>query len=379
MILSICIPTYNRCDFLKVMVNSLTSQLKENSSLSGMMEIIISDNCSDDGTEQYLQDLLNDNPNLNIKVIRNERNIGVVRNILKALENASGDFWYFIGDDDLIPSGALVKVIAELKSHPEIPVFIFKHKFYKNISGSEEISIYESAKRYAYFMGNAATVCSTKLSKLNAEKYYNEIVTTCWPQTHLYFLSMYSAGIIKPVKISDVEIFETQPRTNNNITNAFYHFDAQFHAFFRLVYMISEQVGDKKLINIFLKGIPFIHGIGFLTFIFNIMVKYNIYDYENEKEDYRLALNEAGKTLDTEHKKYLRPFKLAERLPVSFFKITHLYYRVIYESLRCIKNAEYSKILQTYKNEKLSITQAKELKRQKMKFKYAHSIRRGEW
>ena len=47
-LLSICIPTYNRCSYLKKTLESIVSQ--KIFETTDLVEIVISDNCSSDGT-----------------------------------------------------------------------------------------------------------------------------------------------------------------------------------------------------------------------------------------------------------------------------------------------------------------------------------------
>ena len=88
LLVSICIPTYNRVDALKRCVDSII-QNKYYSPES--IEIVISDNCSTDGTQEYVQGVVA-NRNCNILYNRNENNIGGDLNFIKVLSIAHGDF-----------------------------------------------------------------------------------------------------------------------------------------------------------------------------------------------------------------------------------------------------------------------------------------------
>ena len=87
LLVSICIPTYNRVDALKRCVDSII-QNKYYSPES--IEIVISDNCSTDGTQEYVQGVVA-NRNCNILYNRNENNIGGDLNFIKVLSIAHGD------------------------------------------------------------------------------------------------------------------------------------------------------------------------------------------------------------------------------------------------------------------------------------------------
>ena len=85
-LLSICIPTFNRCKLLDRLIKSITEQESFNNSI----EIIISDNCSTDNTKRIVSKyLLSYN---NIRYYRNDENIGMEKNIAKVLSLGNGKF-----------------------------------------------------------------------------------------------------------------------------------------------------------------------------------------------------------------------------------------------------------------------------------------------
>ncbi|MFW6323881.1 MAG: glycosyltransferase family 2 protein [Desulfovibrionales bacterium] len=92
-LVTVAIPTYNRGDgYLSTAVCSATSQTY------GNIEIIISDNCSDDDTESVVRGFKDER----ILYIRHERNIGPNSNFNFCLKQARGDYFLLLHDDDLI-------------------------------------------------------------------------------------------------------------------------------------------------------------------------------------------------------------------------------------------------------------------------------------
>ena len=92
-LVSLAIPTYNRADnYLKEAVSSALSQTYKN------MEIIVSDNCSTDSTELFFKNI--SDPRL--KYFRQNRNIGAINNFNYCLNQAKGDYFLLLQDDDLI-------------------------------------------------------------------------------------------------------------------------------------------------------------------------------------------------------------------------------------------------------------------------------------
>lgn len=110
--LSICIPTYKRLEYLKNTVESITCQ--DEFLHTGEVELVISDNGSDDGTDAYLQELSEKYPD---KVIINnsDKNQGVFLNILKVFSLARGKFLKLNNDTQLHNSGSLKFMLDNLK------------------------------------------------------------------------------------------------------------------------------------------------------------------------------------------------------------------------------------------------------------------------
>jgi len=110
-LLSICIPTYNRLPYLRELVGFLLPQIS--ATISGEVEIVISNNVSTDGTDAYCKSLVC--PAL--RYWENETNIGGDRNFLKCIREAHGEYVWLIGDDDLINPDAVTTVLNLLKAH----------------------------------------------------------------------------------------------------------------------------------------------------------------------------------------------------------------------------------------------------------------------
>ncbi|MBP1641184.1 MAG: putative biosynthesis related glycosyltransferase [Bacteroidetes bacterium] len=91
-LVSILIPVYNRKHIVGETIESAINQTYEH------IEIIISDNCSTDGTWEVLLKYAEiDN---RIKLFRNDENIGPVRNWKKCLDQATGKYVKILWSDD---------------------------------------------------------------------------------------------------------------------------------------------------------------------------------------------------------------------------------------------------------------------------------------
>ena len=125
MILSICIPTYNRAATLPNCLNSiLISKRKTNLKF----EICISDNASNYNVKKIIKPF---EKKLNIRLNRNKKNLGYAVNLLKSVSMAKGEFVWCIGDDDLLAPKALKKINSLILKNKNID-FYYINSFHLN-------------------------------------------------------------------------------------------------------------------------------------------------------------------------------------------------------------------------------------------------------
>lgn len=131
-LLSVCIPSFNRSRHLDALLATLCC---EPLIQDQQIEVIISDNCSQDDTEGMLQKWAAKMP---IRTNRWSHNIGGSLNILSIPGLASGEFCIILGDDDLFVPGALQSAIAMIKQHPSYDLFAIGYS-YQPASRRDEI------------------------------------------------------------------------------------------------------------------------------------------------------------------------------------------------------------------------------------------------
>lgn len=100
---SVCIPTYNRADYLKIALNSVICQTYNN------IEIIISDNCSTDNTQKMVEGI-KDNRIIYHKFLNP---VPPIRNWNNCVELSSGEYITFLTDDDIMEK-SYVETLLEL-------------------------------------------------------------------------------------------------------------------------------------------------------------------------------------------------------------------------------------------------------------------------
>ena len=106
---SVVIPTFNRCGFLKEAIESVMKQTYPS------WELIIVDDASTDNTRSFLQDI----EDVRITKIYLDKNMGLSRARNVGLNQARGEFIHFLDDDDLLPKGALAAHIKNFRKYPK--------------------------------------------------------------------------------------------------------------------------------------------------------------------------------------------------------------------------------------------------------------------
>ena len=111
--ISFCIPTYNRINTLKLAINSiLNNNFKD-------FEICISDNNSNDGTVEFLNQISSSLIRINYQF----KNEGIDNNMLSVMKMAQGEYIFLLGDDDYLNKKSASELNLILDKDPTLVVF----------------------------------------------------------------------------------------------------------------------------------------------------------------------------------------------------------------------------------------------------------------
>ena len=113
-LVTIAIPTFNRASLLDGCITAALGQTYRN------FEVLVSDNASTDETPEMLKQL----SDRRLRVVRQERNIGLIPNLNALLELARGKFVVFVPDDDRIEPWMLERCVTLAKSEPQISIVV---------------------------------------------------------------------------------------------------------------------------------------------------------------------------------------------------------------------------------------------------------------
>ncbi|MFW5766147.1 MAG: glycosyltransferase family 2 protein, partial [Coleofasciculus sp.] len=114
---SVCIPTYNRANYLVESVNSVLSQTYKD------FELIICDDGSTDDTPTVVSQW-ND---ARIRYIRHAKNIGRSKNMRSGFDTAQGNYFIKFDDDDALTPEFLAKTVAVLEAEPTVDFVCTNH------------------------------------------------------------------------------------------------------------------------------------------------------------------------------------------------------------------------------------------------------------
>ena len=99
----------------------------------------------------------------------------------------------FYGDDDKLPDGSLIKLVNCFKANLDLPAFMFRQSInvnsaFKELNNIDMLSITDTAENYFYYIGNAGVfAANTALVKKALSIQSESLLSTCWPQTELFF------------------------------------------------------------------------------------------------------------------------------------------------------------------------------------------------
>jgi glycosyltransferase involved in cell wall biosynthesis len=249
-LLSICIPTYNRAGSL---LYCLGSVIEATSKFQECVEIVVSNNCSTDGTKDILESFKSVP---NFRHFTNQSNIGFNFNYFKLIDEYSkGKYCWIIGDDDFLKSDSVSKVLAILSLYPEIE-FIFANYETKPIT--------EIIK---YFNGNFqfSPIIDHHKEVNNGLCIFNELLNKD-PKTTNILLTFISVSIFKrePLRNFDKSIFNSESLVTfkDLFPHAFMfatimkHRKAYYFNEPLVIAAIQKKDWDKSLPILFLKYIP---------------------------------------------------------------------------------------------------------------------------
>ena len=295
MLLSICIPNYNRGKYLS---NCLNSILLAKSFSSLKFEICISDNGSKDDILSIID--LYKKKGLKINFKRNSKNLGFGSNFYKVVKMAKGEFIWLIGNDDLLYIYALKELERLFNKNKNVDFFfinssslnskfVFKHKQPFN------------TKKIPKNLNNFS-----KLKKSQKTKFFDLInPSISWDFMLAMFLTISrrkkfikNINLLDKKKLNDPGIWSTIDNTVPHVkifSHSFKNSDCYIQARPLSVNLFGEKgwsniypfimiIRIPELLDIYRKnGLPFIKYIMYKNYVLKKFVPYMYYILKNKK------------------------------------------------------------------------------------------------
>lgn len=136
-LITICIPTFNRSEFV---ISQLNFLLNEITSYKNIIEIKVADNCSSDFHREKLIEFHSKNDDF--ELILNNENLGLIGNINLLASKTSTEYVWFLGDDDTLRLGILSQIVNILSLNTVNYVYLNFDAFYdteENIVSSNNL------------------------------------------------------------------------------------------------------------------------------------------------------------------------------------------------------------------------------------------------
>jgi glycosyltransferase involved in cell wall biosynthesis len=134
-ILAISIPTFNRAQYLKELLQSIKSQTDLHPSILESLQIYIFDNNSTDNTQEIIKQ-----SSLIINYIKNETNIEANPNIHQAYTIPKEEYIWVIGDDELLPENSISEILFLIDIYN--PSLIINNSGYNSLTNYRRFNSY---------------------------------------------------------------------------------------------------------------------------------------------------------------------------------------------------------------------------------------------
>lgn len=122
-LLSICITTYNRAEWLAV---SLALVMRLTEPYRDIIEVVVCDNASTDTTPDIVVPYIGQH---NFRYYRNRNNVGMLGNLRVTADHAKGQYVWILGDDDLLREKTIERVMLAILENPGVGLVYLNYAY----------------------------------------------------------------------------------------------------------------------------------------------------------------------------------------------------------------------------------------------------------
>lgn len=189
---TVVIPTYNSVKFIEKAINSVLEQTYKD------IELIIVDDYSTDNTVEFIEEKYKDIPNL--RIIKNEKNVGVGISRKVGINNAKGEYITFLDSDDYLLKDFIEVNVNLIKQHDSDVV-------YTNVgilSPSNQLKVIQVGNHFAENETTLNIFFWCEMNFLTGKLFRTELVKNCkWSERRVaedvqtLFYIMYEAKKVR--------------------------------------------------------------------------------------------------------------------------------------------------------------------------------------
>lgn len=248
-ILTIAIPTYNRAKYLETSLNILIEQINE---IDQNVELIISDNCSNDNTEEVVKKFLS--KGYDFRYIKNATNLGMDGNFVQCFKIAKGKYVWVLGDDDFLLPGSLKRIVQKLSDDEEYGLM---HLSLEK-TNLDDFVVYKKSNAFVSDISYWITFISANIvnTKYVKEIDFDKYMGTFFTLIPLYFTAVYKEqfNIFCSFKVLD-------SGKNSNTNGGYNYFEVFTKNYFSIWKEFKRKLGltlfqyEKEKFNLFRRHI----------------------------------------------------------------------------------------------------------------------------
>lgn len=182
---SVEVLTYNQKDYIAQTLQSILAQ-KHNYKY----EILVSDDCSTDGTQEIIKEYAKKYPDI-IKPVYNEKNLGAMANYYATVARAKGKYLMGCGGDDYWLPGKVERQIEFMENNEGFSI-CYSKAFYDFNGTVSELTLGENPRYQKDFINNNYIPALTSCIRM---AFFYKYISIIKPQSRNWFMEDYPLNI----------------------------------------------------------------------------------------------------------------------------------------------------------------------------------------
>lgn len=230
---SVCVVTYNQENYIRQCLQSIVDQETD-----FKFDVIVSDDCSTDGTRAIVHDFSVKYPGI-VKPIFHEKNIGAYKNFVFVHQQATGEYIAHVDGDDYCLPGKLQAQADLLDRTPNCNIVFHRVLIERADSGIDYVRAHKKSKFYEREFDRAAIIQLMAIGTNSSKMYRRSVRDFLLPDFDVidYFVNVEQVGSgvacfagYKPYGVyrQGIGIASTGTRTREILADCFEYFYCKY-------------------------------------------------------------------------------------------------------------------------------------------------------